>query len=75
MKTLIIHYPDDMGATEAMQYAAIVTKQGRVSENVRGGVTVHHFCWVTTFKGGIYAYTRQKKSNDSADSIEIRRTK
>ena len=73
---LIVDYPDDMTATNAIDFVRAVTKDGRISE----AAGVPHFCWGTRFKGlckneDIMVATRRKKKGQTSDSFLVYREK
>ena len=68
---LKITYTDDFSDQLALAYAARVVSKGKVSQASIDGVDVPHYCWVTIWEGGTIAYTRRKRTPDSADSIHI----
>ena len=75
MAKLIIDYPDDMTAGDALEFIQEVVLSGKVS--YANGI--RHFCWLTTFKtpavkeGGVTAITRVKKKGQKSDSLIVRR--
>jgi hypothetical protein len=67
---LIITFPDDMSAAEALVVTIEHIEPGKIST----AAGIKHYCWATTFggsDGGFVAYTNRKKSEKSADSIVI----
>lgn len=74
---LIIEYPDQLAAVDAIDIARVVVEQGKVSVSRSG---VRHFCWATSLFHRCVShrrhscwmvYARPKKSSRSADSLLI----
>jgi hypothetical protein len=71
MARLIITYPDDMKAQDALCFVSFHVQEGRVSK--AGGI--QHFCWSTLFRvDGIMCHTRRKKVGQTSDSIDVYRS-
>jgi hypothetical protein len=80
MARLIIDYPDDMTATNALEFVQKVVVQGKISHS--NGVP--HFCWLTMIKAPkvnthdnpmvmATIITRVKKKGQKSDSLIVRR--
>lgn len=73
MARLIINYPNGMDTRLALEYAAKVVEQGRISKHTRNGFPIDHFCWATTFNNAVVFANPRKRAN-SADSLTIKET-
>lgn len=81
MKQIKIEHPANIEPRLALSLVGRVIDQGKISQHMRGGVTVKHYTWITTIRlAGTGAlpleYTvevRPKGNTTAADSFVVRR--
>jgi len=72
-RKIIITYDDsELKDYEVMTYALNVVADGKISTDTEG---TEHYSWVTGFSGKIQVYTQNKRKNNYADSLIVRKIK